>query len=123
MCRPITKLSHINLIDYLPKINIYLTFHFVTLLSSECVSRGSGGASWTVGELVPSLFTAPRRKELLMLAGDVELNPGPYTRYTRACKDLYMVLMHKPTSSYLLKSKCNYHEITSSGTSLSKSIS
>ena len=34
-----------------------------------------------MGELAPSLLTAPCRKELLMLAGDVELNPGPYTRY------------------------------------------
>ena len=54
---------------------------FVSLLSSsECVSRGSGGGG-TVGELAPSLLTAPWRKELLMLAGDVETNPGPYTRY------------------------------------------
>ena len=54
---------------------------FVSLLSSsECVSRGSGGGG-TVGELAPSLLTAPWRKELLMLAGDVESNPGPYTNY------------------------------------------
>ena len=53
---------------------------FVSLLSSsECVSRGSGGG--TVGELVPSLLTAPWKKELLILAGDVETNPGPYTHY------------------------------------------
>ena len=50
------------------------------LSSSECVSRGSGGGG-TVGELVPSLLTAPWRKELLMLAGDVETNPGPFTYY------------------------------------------
>ena len=41
---------------------------------------GSGGGG-TVGELVPSLLTAPWRKELLMLGGDVETNPGPYTVY------------------------------------------
>ena len=49
---------------------------------------GSGGGG-TVGELVPSLLIAPWRKELLILAGDVETNPGPYTDYTRACKDMY----------------------------------
>ena len=50
------------------------------LSSSECVSKGSG-CGGTVGELAPSLLTAPWRKELLMLAGDVEANPGPWTRY------------------------------------------
>ena len=84
-----------------------LPFTFVSLLSSsECVSRGSGDGG-TVGELAPSLLTAPWRKELLMLAGDVETNPGPYTEYY-----LGMVLMHIPTSSYLLTSKCNCNEIT-----------
>ena len=88
---------------------------FVSLFSSsECVSRGSGGGG-TLGELAPSILTAPWRKELLMLAGDVESNPGPYTDYTLACKDLCMVLMHIPTSSYLLTSRCNYHKITSCG--------
>ena len=89
----VTKLSHINLIDDLPWIN-HLNFHthnFVSLLSSsECVSRGSGSGG-TVGELAPSLLTASCRKVLLILAGDVETNPGPYTdyggknNYTRAC--------------------------------------
>ena len=51
-----------------------------------------------MGELAPSLLTAPCRKELLMLAGDVETNPGPYTDYTRACKNLCMILTHIPTS-------------------------
>ena len=60
-----------------------------------------------MGELVPSLLTAPWRKELLMLAGDVESNPGPWTGYIR--KDLGMVLMLLPTSSYFLTSKCNYN--------------
>ena len=84
---------------------------FVSLLSSsECVSRGSGGGDWAVGELAHSLLTAPWRKELLILAGDVETNPGPFTNYVG--KDLCMVLKHIPTSSYLLTSKCNYHEIT-----------
>ena len=40
------------------------------------MSRGSGGGG-TVGELAFSLLTSPWRKELLMLAGDVEVNPGP----------------------------------------------
>ena len=76
---------------------------FVSLLfSSECVFRGSGGGE-SVGELAPSLLTAPRRKEQLILAGDVETNPGPYTNYVG--KDLCIVLMHIPTSSYLLTSK------------------
>ena len=58
-----------------------------------------------MGELVPSLLTAPWRKELLMLAGDVETNPGPFTFYVG--KDLCVVLMHISTPSYLLTSKCN----------------
>ena len=53
-----------------------------------------------MGELAPSLLTASWRKELLMLAGDVESNPGPYTNYDS--KDL---LLHIPTSSYLLTNK------------------
>ena len=90
-----------------------LPFTFVSLLSSsECVSRGSGGGG-NVGELAPSLLPAPWKKEQLMLAGDVETNPGPFTDY--AGKDLCMVLMHIPTSSYLLTCKCNYREITSCG--------
>ena len=77
---------------------------FCDLSFSECVSRGSGGGE-TVGELVPSLLTAPWRKELLILAGDVETNPGPFTLYVG--KDLCVILMHISTSSYLLTSKCN----------------
>ena len=74
--------QHIIVIDDLSKINNFiLPSTFVSLLSSsECVSRGSGGGG-TVGELAPSLLTAPWRKELLMLAGDVETNPGPFTHY------------------------------------------
>ena len=71
------------------------------LSSSECVSRGGGGGG-TVGELSPSLLTAPWRKELLMLAGDIESNPGPWTDYIG--EDL---CRHMPTSSYLLTNKCN----------------
>ena len=44
-----------------------------------------------MGELAPSLDTVPWSKELLMLAGDIETNPGPYTYYG---KDLSIVLMH-----------------------------
>ena len=47
-----------------------------------------------MGELAPSLLTAPSRKELLMLAGDIESNPGPFTDYIG--EDL---CMHMPTSS------------------------
>ena len=69
---------------------------FVSLLfSSDGVYKGSGGGG-TVGEQVPTLPTAPWRKEVLILAGDVETNPGPYTNYARACKDLGIVLMHIP---------------------------
>ena len=61
---------------------------FVSLLSSsECVSRGGGGGG-SVGELAPSLLTAPWRKELLMLAGDVESNPGPWTNYCKNSCDI-----------------------------------
>ena len=71
------------------KINIFiLPSTFVSLLSSsECVSRGSGGGG-TFGELAPSLLTPPWRKELLMLAGDVETNPGPYTDYGKNSCDI-----------------------------------
>ena len=55
-----------------------------------------------MGELAPSLLTAPWRKELLMLAGDIESNPGPLTDYIG--EDLSM---HMPTSSYLLTNKCS----------------
>ena len=41
-----------------------------------------------MGELVPSLLTDPWRKELLMLAGDVETNPGPYTKYSKNSCDI-----------------------------------
>ena len=41
-----------------------------------------------MGELVPSLLTAPWRKELLILAGDVETNPGPYTYYGKNTCDI-----------------------------------
>jgi len=40
------------------------------------VSRGSHGDG-TVGELAPSFLNVLQRKQLLMLAGDVETNPGP----------------------------------------------
>ena len=78
----------INLIDDLTKVNYFmLPSTVVSLLSSECVSRGSGGGG-TVGELVPSLLTAPWRKELLILAGDVETNPGPFTSYGKNSRDI-----------------------------------
>ena len=35
------------------------------------------------GRLVSSLHTALQRKLLLMLAGDVESNPGPYHDYSK----------------------------------------
>ena len=60
---------------------------------------GSGGGG-TVGELVPSLLIAPWRKELLMLAGDVECNPGPFTQYGENSCDINLgpivvnVIMH-----------------------------
>ena len=41
-----------------------------------------------MGELAPSLLTAPWRKELLVLAGDVETNPGPYTPYGKNSCDI-----------------------------------
>ena len=79
---------HIVVTDDLSKINNFiLPSTFVSLLStSECVSRGSGGG--TVGELAPSLLTAPWMKELLMLAGDVESNPGPCTTYGKNSCDI-----------------------------------
>ena len=72
----------INLINDLPNINYFMLLSTVVSLlsSSECVSRRSGGGG-IVGELTPSFLTAPWRKELLILAGDVETNPGPYTSY------------------------------------------
>ena len=60
-----------------------------------------------MGELAPSLLTASWRKERLMLAGDVESNPGPYTNYVGknscgtnlgpiGCKEQFMIngIMH-----------------------------
>ena len=41
-----------------------------------------------MGELAPSFLTAPWRKELLMLAGDVETNPGPFTDYGKNSCDI-----------------------------------
>ena len=43
---------------------------------SSPVSRGRGGGG-TGGELVPSLLIAPLRRLMLLVAGDVETNPGP----------------------------------------------
>ena len=40
------------------------------------VSRGSHGDG-TVGELAPSFLNVLQKKQLLMLAGDIETNPGP----------------------------------------------
>ena len=51
-----------------------------------------------MGELAPFLLPAPWRKELLMLAGDIESNPGPYTDYTISCEDLCMVLIYTHTN-------------------------
>ena len=97
----------ITLIDDLSKINHFMLTFFCLLVFSEYASKGSGGGG-TVGELVPSLITAPWRKEQLMLAGDIESNPGPY--YTEYGEDLYMVLILyiSTSTSYLLTSKCNY---------------
>ena len=41
-----------------------------------------------MGELARSLLIAPWRKELLMLAGDVESNPGPWTNYGKNTCDI-----------------------------------
>ena len=41
-----------------------------------------------MGELAPSLLNGPWRKELLILAGDVESNPGPYTQYGKNSCDI-----------------------------------
>ena len=55
---------------------------------SKCarVLKGRNGGGETSRELSPSLLIAPWRTQLLMLAGDVESNPGPYTNYG---KDLH----------------------------------
>lgn len=97
----------ITLIDDLSKINHFMLTFFCLLLFSEYASKGSGGGV-TVEELVPFLITAPWRKEQLMLAGDIESNPGPY--YTEYGEDLCMVLILyiSTSTSYLLTSKCNY---------------
>ena len=53
-----------------------------------CLSSGSDGE--ILVELAPS-FTALWKKELLMLAGDVEPNPGPYTPYGKNSCDISLV--------------------------------
>ena len=72
-----------------------------------------------MGELAPSLLTAPWRKELLILAGDVESNPGPYVQYGKnSCdinlgcigyKEQFMVngIMHNVTIHSLTNKYCH----------------
>lgn len=55
----------------------WLSFIFST---SDGVSRGRGGEE-TLGELKPSHLSDPWRRLLLLLAGDVEENPGPRGNY------------------------------------------
>ena len=45
-----------------------------------------------MGDLAPSLLTALRRKQLLIIAGDVETNPGPGTNLIifKVCTSFYM---------------------------------
>jgi len=50
--------------------------------------RGSG-ETWT--EMAPSLLTAQWRRLLLLLAGDVETNPGPDPDYGGEYHDTIMV--------------------------------
>ena len=61
---------------------VFTTYPPLILVSSPSspVSRGRGGGG-TGGELAPSLLIAPRRRLLLIVAGDVEINPGPLTDY------------------------------------------
>ena len=57
---------------------VFTMYPLLILVSSPSspVSKGRGGGG-TGGELAPSLLTAPRRRLLLIVAGDVEINPGP----------------------------------------------
>ena len=45
-------------------------------------------------DLAPSLVTADRKKQLLIIAGDVETNPGPGTNVVIPG---YMKFAHQPT--------------------------
>ena len=48
-----------------------------------------------MGDLAPSLLTALRRKQLLIIAGDVETNPGPGTNSIvhEVCTSHYMCIV------------------------------
>ena len=48
-----------------------------------------------MGDLSPSLVTAVRRKQLLIIAGDVETNPGPGTNLIiyEVCTSAYMYIV------------------------------
>ena len=48
-----------------------------------------------MGDLSPSLVTAVRRKQLLIIAGDVETNPGPGTNLIiyEVCMSAYMYIV------------------------------
>ena len=50
--------------------------NYCSVSTSVGVSRGRGG-SVTGWDLAPSLIIARQRRHLLIIAGDVEINPGP----------------------------------------------
>ena len=65
---------------------------FLIFSSSVGIPKGRG----TVGDMSPFLLTAVRRKQLLIVAGDVETNPGPGMNL------LYIKFAHHPTCTYIV---------------------
>ena len=82
-CLGVQSYSHNNEGNF-PSIIVTLhllpTFDMILSLLSTSggVSRGKG---MTGGEMAPSLLISPRRRLLIIVAGDVERNPGPETYY------------------------------------------
>ena len=75
---------------------IFNKWPFLIFSSSEGIPKGRG----TVGDMSPSLLTALRRKQLLIVAGDVETNPGP---------GMNLIIYKVCTSSYMyIYSRCVY---------------
>ena len=68
----------------------------IFLFFSEGIPRGRG----TVGDPAISLVTAVQRKLLLIVAGDIETNPGPGTNLSiyEVCTSAYQYIVDAYTA-------------------------